>query len=47
MYMDYVGLSWLDLLPCKTLLHASDMAMHGSGCGHVCVELHVVASDNV
>ena len=26
---------------------ASDMAMHGRGCGHINVELHVVASANV
>ena len=26
---------------------ASDIAMHGSGCGHASVELYVVASANV
>ena len=44
--MEYVGLPWLNPLPCKVLT-ASDMALHGRGCGHVSVELHVVAPANV
>ena len=42
--MDYVNLAWLDPLPYVT---AIDMVIHGRGCGHTSVELHVVASAKV
>ena len=48
MYVQYV-LHWSYMARPSSLqsITANDMTLHGKGCGHVSVELHVVVSANV
>ena len=43
--MDYAGVAWLDPTSIQDVT-ASNMTMHGRGCGHTSMELRVVASPN-